>query len=106
MTGPTHRVRRVDRHDLAVDQPVEQVTQGGEPLFDPGGAASSRVGALIQVATCTGWTAAIEARAAVARRSESVSITLVSRPPPTQSDYLMRANPRHPRIAVTADRCP
>ena len=32
--GPAHRMRRIDRHDLAVDQPVEQVTQRGKPLFD------------------------------------------------------------------------
>jgi hypothetical protein len=29
--GPPHRVRWVDRHDLAVDQPVEQMPQRGEP---------------------------------------------------------------------------
>jgi hypothetical protein len=34
--GPAHRVRRVDRHDLAVDQPVEQVAQRRKPLLDRG----------------------------------------------------------------------
>jgi hypothetical protein len=32
--GPAHRRGRVDRHDLAVDQPIEQVTERGEPLLD------------------------------------------------------------------------
>jgi hypothetical protein len=36
MPGPTHRVRRIDRHDLAVDQPVEQMPQRSEPLLDRG----------------------------------------------------------------------
>jgi hypothetical protein len=49
--GPAHRMRRVDRHDLAVDQTSRCLTLG---------AASSRVDALIHVATCTGRTAAID----------------------------------------------
>ena len=32
--GPAHRGGRVDRHDLAGDQPVEQVADRGEPLLD------------------------------------------------------------------------
>jgi hypothetical protein len=32
--GPAHRRGRVDRHDLAGDQPVEQVTDRGQPLLD------------------------------------------------------------------------
>ena len=32
--GPAHRRGRVDRHDLAGDQPVEQVTDRSEPLLD------------------------------------------------------------------------
>jgi hypothetical protein len=32
--GPAHRAGRVDRHDLAGDEPVEQVTDRGEPLLD------------------------------------------------------------------------
>jgi hypothetical protein len=43
---------------LAGHQPVEQVTVRGEPLLELG-AASLRVPASIQVATCTGWTALI-----------------------------------------------
>jgi hypothetical protein len=31
---PARRMRRVDRHDLAVDQPIEQVAQRREPLLD------------------------------------------------------------------------
>jgi hypothetical protein len=34
MPGPAHRVRRVDRYDLTVDQPIEQVTQRREALLD------------------------------------------------------------------------
>jgi hypothetical protein len=34
MPRPAHRVRWVDRHDLAVDQPIEQVAQRREPLLD------------------------------------------------------------------------
>ena len=34
---PAHRSRRIRSHDLADDQPVEQVPQGGEPLLDAGG---------------------------------------------------------------------
>jgi hypothetical protein len=33
---PAHSVRRVDRHDLAIDQPVKQVAQRREPLLDRG----------------------------------------------------------------------
>lgn len=33
---PTHRMSRVDRHYLAVDQPIEQVPQSGEALLDRG----------------------------------------------------------------------
>jgi hypothetical protein len=32
--GPTHGRSRVDRHDLAGDEPVEQVADRGEPLLD------------------------------------------------------------------------
>jgi hypothetical protein len=51
--GPALGMCRVDRHDLAVDQPVEQVAQRGEPCLTEG-AASSRVDASIHAATCTG----------------------------------------------------
>ena len=49
MRRAAHRGRRINRHDLAVDQPVKQVADGGEPelggrrlvrlglLLDPGG---------------------------------------------------------------------
>jgi hypothetical protein len=30
----SHRVRRVDRHDLAGNQPIEQVADRGKPLLD------------------------------------------------------------------------
>jgi len=53
---PAHRPGRVDRHDLAGDQPIEQVADCGEPCLTLG-AASSCVAASIHVATCTGWTA-------------------------------------------------
>jgi hypothetical protein len=33
MPGPAYRSGRVDRHDLAGDEPVEQVTDRGEPLL-------------------------------------------------------------------------
>jgi hypothetical protein len=33
---PAHRVRRIDRHDLAVDQPIEYVAQRCKPLLDRG----------------------------------------------------------------------
>ena len=33
---PAHRVPRIDRHDLAVDQPIEQMPQRREPLLDRG----------------------------------------------------------------------
>jgi hypothetical protein len=32
MSGPAHCMRRIDRHDLTVDQPIEQVSQRCEPL--------------------------------------------------------------------------
>jgi hypothetical protein len=32
--GPAHRADRIDRHDLAGDEPVEQVADRGEPLLD------------------------------------------------------------------------
>ena len=34
MTGPAHRAGRVDRDDLAGDEPIEQMAQGGELLLD------------------------------------------------------------------------
>jgi hypothetical protein len=34
MTGPAHRAGRVDRHNLAGDEPVEQMADCGEPLLD------------------------------------------------------------------------
>ena len=55
--GPAHLARRIDRHDLAGDEPVEQMTDCGETTL---GVASSRVPASIQVATCTGCTAPID----------------------------------------------
>ena len=36
MTRPAHRRRRIHRHDLAGDQPVEQVADGGKMLLDCG----------------------------------------------------------------------
>jgi hypothetical protein len=36
MPRPAHRVRWVDWHDLAVDQPGEEVPQRCKPLFDRG----------------------------------------------------------------------
>jgi hypothetical protein len=33
MPGTAHGVRRVDRHYLTVDQPIEQVAQRREPLL-------------------------------------------------------------------------
>jgi hypothetical protein len=56
---PVYRVRRVDRNDLAGDEPIEQTTDRGSRCLTLG-AASSRVAASIHVATCTGWTAAID----------------------------------------------
>jgi hypothetical protein len=32
--GPAHRRGRVHRHDLAGDEPIEQMTDRGEPLLD------------------------------------------------------------------------
>ena len=32
--GPAHRCGRVDRHDLAGDEPIEQMADRGEPLLD------------------------------------------------------------------------
>jgi hypothetical protein len=34
VVGPAHRTRRVDRHDLAGNEPVEQMPDRGEPLLD------------------------------------------------------------------------
>jgi hypothetical protein len=34
VSGAAHRSGRVDRHDLAGDQPVERMTDRGEPLLD------------------------------------------------------------------------
>ena len=34
VTGPAHRRGRVDRHHLAGDEPIEQMTDRGEPLLD------------------------------------------------------------------------
>lgn len=34
MPGPSHRARRVNRHDPAGDKPVEQMTDRGETLLD------------------------------------------------------------------------
>jgi len=34
MTRPAHRSGRVDWHDLAGDEPIEQMPDRGEPLFD------------------------------------------------------------------------
>ena len=34
MPGPAHRVRWVNRHDLTVDQPIEQVAQRRQSLLD------------------------------------------------------------------------
>jgi hypothetical protein len=34
LVRPAHRAGRVDRHHLAGDQPVEQVTDPGDPLLD------------------------------------------------------------------------
>ena len=56
---PAHGVRRVDRHDLAGDQPVEQVPSAASRCLTEG-ADSSRVPASIHAATCTGSTAAID----------------------------------------------
>ena len=36
MLWPAHRVRRVDRDDLASDEPVEEHPDGGEVLLDAG----------------------------------------------------------------------
>ena len=36
MAGPAHRRGRVVRHDLAGDEPVEQVADCREPLLDGG----------------------------------------------------------------------
>jgi hypothetical protein len=60
-------VRRVDRHDLPVDQPIEQVMQRRSRCLTDG-AASSRIEASIQVATCTVWTAAIDGTPAFAHQ--------------------------------------
>ena len=65
--GPAHRARRIDRHDLAGDEPVEQMTDCGETTL---GVASSRVPASIQVATCTGCTAPIDGTRRWRTRSE------------------------------------
>jgi hypothetical protein len=32
--GPAHRCGRVDRHNLTGDEPIEQMTDRGEPLLD------------------------------------------------------------------------
>src|SRR5437763_7303464 len=34
VAGPEHRAGWVDRHDLVGDQPIEQMTDRGEPLLD------------------------------------------------------------------------
>jgi hypothetical protein len=34
MPGPAHRAGRIDRHNLAGDQPIEQMADCGEPLLD------------------------------------------------------------------------
>ena len=70
--GPAHRRGRVDRHDLAGDEPIEQVTDRGEPLLD----ARRRefaVAASIQVATCTGCTAPIDGTPALAHHARNSS---------------------------------
>jgi hypothetical protein len=69
---PAHRVRRVDRHDLAVDQPIEQVAERGEPLLDARRGQLARR-ASIQVATCSGWTAAIDGTPALAHQARNSS---------------------------------
>ncbi len=42
--GPAYRPGRVDRHDLAGDQPVEQVTDRSEPLLDARRSELARAG--------------------------------------------------------------
>jgi hypothetical protein len=32
--GPAHRAGWIDRHHLAGDEPIKQITDRGEPLFD------------------------------------------------------------------------
>src|SRR5205085_6196590 len=49
---PAYRVRRIDRHDLAVSQSNTWRSAASRCLTEA--AASSRVGASIHVATCTG----------------------------------------------------
>jgi hypothetical protein len=44
LPGPAHRRRRVDRYDLASDQPIEQMTDRGEPLLDARRRELARVG--------------------------------------------------------------
>jgi hypothetical protein len=61
-------MRRVDRPDLAVDQPIEQVSRC---LTE--GAAGSRVAASIQVAACTGRTAAIDDTPMLAHQARNSS---------------------------------
>jgi hypothetical protein len=58
-------VRRVDWHDLAGNKSIEQVADRGETLLD-GGCG-------IQVATCTGWTAAIDGTPAPAHQARNSS---------------------------------
>jgi hypothetical protein len=43
MRRPAHRGGGVDRHDLTRHQPVEQVADGRELLFDGGGGAGPRL---------------------------------------------------------------
>jgi hypothetical protein len=42
MARPAHRSGRIDRHDLAGDEPVEQMTDRGEPLLDARGGQLAR----------------------------------------------------------------
>jgi hypothetical protein len=67
-----HRVRRVNWYDLAVDQPIEQVSHAASRCLTEG-AASWRFDASIQVATCTGWTPAIDGTPALAHQARNSS---------------------------------
>ena len=67
---PANRARRIDRHDLAGDEPVEQMTDCGETTL---GVASSHVPASIQVATCTACMAPIDGNAALAHQVRNSS---------------------------------
>jgi hypothetical protein len=42
MGGPAHRSGRIDRNDLVVDQPIEQMTNSGQLLLGGGRLVAAR----------------------------------------------------------------